>query len=157
MTGFEALNSKARKAFYSLLRETYGIPADWEFDGIIFKSEKNKYYLLHRKFIDVSEKNLRTRLLGIYIAEVNNYGEIRLSFEGSGIVGPHATKNVLELTQEQMKSVMSGEDFEIEGEFAQYQILLFKDSMNHYLGCAKIKNGVLLNFVPKSRRVNFEN
>jgi NOL1/NOP2/fmu family ribosome biogenesis protein len=157
MAGFEALNSKARKTFYALLRETYGLHDDWEFEGLLFKTEKGKYYLLDRKFIDVAEKGLRTRLLGIYIAEVNNYGEIRLSFEGSDIVGPHATKNIVMLDETQMKAVMSGQDFEIEGEYTKYQLLIYEDTMKHYLGCSKIKNGTLFNFVPKSRRVNFDN
>ena len=51
----------------------------------------------------------------------------------------------------QAKKWMSGEDFEVENKLHGFIIIKNKDD---FLGCGRVVNGKLLNYVPKERRVN---
>lgn len=157
---YSAVNSKGRKQFYEKIREYFGTPKDFKFNDLLFVSTKNKYFLMDTKFTDTIEIDFNTKVLGLYIAEINEYGEIRLSIEGSQKIGPHATKHLVELTDEQVELVMRGQDLDFEKEIEeqklnnQYYILYTdRDGNRDFLGCGKIKNGRLLNFLPKNRRI----
>ncbi|MBI4140217.1 hypothetical protein HY485_00100, partial [Candidatus Woesearchaeota archaeon] len=97
--------------------------------------------------IDFSK--LRINSIGLYFAEFRN-NELRLSIEGSQIIGPKATKNVVELNNDELKQWLRGED--LEKECDENGFVIIKHG-NDYLGCGKIKEGKVLNFVPKARRL----
>ncbi len=84
---------------------------------------------------------------GIYFGTLDGRG-IRLSIEGSFIVGKLAKKNVLEVDDETARRWMRGED--IECSMKGYVILKWK---NFFLGCGKSNGRILRNFVPKNRRI----
>lgn len=161
MADCEALNSKARKVFYQKIEEYFGTPKDFKLDGILFKNYKNKHYILDNKYAEVAEAGFNSRVLGLYIAEINEYGEIRLSIEGSQLIGPVATKHLLELSEAKKERFIRGEDLDIEEEIEeldlknQFYIVYFTDKYDkkNYLGTAKVKNGKLFNYTPKARRV----
>ncbi|ASI98746.1 methyltransferase RsmF C-terminal domain-like protein [Thermococcus celer] len=90
---------------------------------------------------------------GVYFGRVESDG-IRLSIEGSFLVGPHATKNVVELDDERAKMYLAGESVEItERELHGWVIVRWRD---YFLGSAKAKDGRLINYVPKDRRLRLE-
>ncbi len=161
MADFQALNSKSKKLFYEKLNGYFGLPEGFKFDSLIFKNSKNKYYLLNNKFIDIMDGGFNFRVLGIYIAEINDFDEIRLNIEGSQLIGDFATKHILELKGDDLERFVRGEDletisFDPNGELNnQHYLLYFIDKFNkkNYLGCGKVKNGKLFNYTPKSRRV----
>ena len=98
--------------------------------------------------IDLNE--LRINSLGMYFGEVNR-GELRLSIEGSQMLGKSAKKNVLVLDEDDADKWMKGEDFDVETKLKGFVIIKNKDD---FLGCGRIANGKLLNYVKKERRVN---
>lgn len=161
MADCEALNSKSRKVFYQKIQEYFGVPTEFKLDGIIFKNYKNKHYLLSNKFADVVDAGYNSRVLGLYIAEISEYNEIRLSIEGSQLIGPVATKHLLELSPEQKERFIRGDDLDIATQIQEqelknhFYILYYTDkyAMKNYIGTAKIKNGQLFNYTPKARRV----
>ena len=161
MTEFVPLNSKARKLFYEKVNTYFGIDKDFKLDGILFKTTKNKYYLVDNKLAEIAEVNYRAKVLGLYIAEINDYGELRLSMDGSQLLGPLATEHLLELNETEKDRFIRGEDLDVSEKIEslnlknQYYILYFVDDFGrkNYLGCSKIKNEKLLNFIPKGRRV----
>jgi NOL1/NOP2/fmu family ribosome biogenesis protein len=79
-----------------------------------------------------------------------NNEELRLSIEGSQIIGKVAKRNVLELDDDLAKKWMSGEDFEIKTELNGFVII--KNRVD-FLGCGRVAKGKLFNYVPKERRV----
>ena len=162
MADYTALNSKARKQFYEKLRDYFGLPPDFSFgDDLLFVSSKNRYFVMDRTYVEVVNAGYNVKVLGNYIAEINEFGEIRLSIEGSQMIGPHATSHLLELSPEDVERFIRGADLDIsvrvkqEGLSNHYYIIWYTDThkMKHYLGCAKIKNGTLFNFTPKNRRI----
>ncbi len=89
---------------------------------------------------------------GMYFATIMPDG-IRLSVEGSQIVGKRAERNVVELDCEQVKKWLKGENVPIPPEMKGYVIV--KDKLkNDFLGCGLAKNGILINFLPKARRTS---
>ncbi len=87
---------------------------------------------------------------GIYFGTIERDG-LRLSIEGSFIVGKIAKKNVVELDSESFGRWMSGGD--IEASVKGYYIV---KCGNYFAGCGKGNGRVLRNFVPKDRRVVFD-
>ncbi|NJE61360.1 hypothetical protein [Thermococcus sp. 21S7] len=87
---------------------------------------------------------------GVYFGRVESDG-IRLSIEGSFLVGPKATKNVVELDDERARRYLAGESVEI-GDDSLHGWVIVK-WRSYYLGSAKAKEGRLINYVPKERRL----
>ena len=86
----------------------------------------------------------------MYFCELGK--EIRLSIEGSQLVGPKATKNIAEITEQQAKQWLKGEDLEIKDNHYSGFIIIKHD--NYFLGAGKYKENKILNYVGKSRRIN---
>ena len=93
-----------------------------------------------------------TGRMGIYFGRIESDG-IRLTIEGAFLVGSKATKNVFELDDERARRYLAGESVEIEETINGWVILRWR---YYYLGSAKAKNGRLLNYIPKERRLRFE-
>lgn len=87
---------------------------------------------------------------GIYFGKIEKDG-LRLSIEGSFIVGRVAKKGIVELSEEETTKWLSGEDLDIPIE--GYCILKWED---YFLGCGKGNGKKILNFVPKDRRLHSE-
>ncbi|AFK22425.1 hypothetical protein [Pyrococcus sp. ST04] len=87
---------------------------------------------------------------GIYFGKIEADG-IRLTIEGAFIVGPKATKNVVEVDDERARRWMRGEDIEVNEEGNRWVIVKWR---SFWLGGGKLINGVIKNYVPKERRLN---
>ncbi|WP_297417625.1 hypothetical protein [Thermococcus sp.] len=85
---------------------------------------------------------------GIYFARIESDG-IRLSIEGSFLVGPKATKNVVELDDERARHYLAGKSVEINESLHGWMIVKWR---SYFLGSAKAREGKLINYVPKERR-----
>ncbi len=84
---------------------------------------------------------------GIYFGKIEKDG-LRLSIEGSFIVGKVAKKGIVELSEEEAMKWLKGED--LIKEFKGYCILKWGE---YFLGCGKGNGKKILNFVPKDRRL----
>ena len=87
--------------------------------------------------------------LGLYIGKIES-GEIRLSIEGSQLIGPTAKKNVLEITEKQVRNWLRGQNLETNSKQKAFVILKHKKD---FLGSGKMKKGKVINSVPKIRRI----
>ena len=105
--------------------------------------------MISRDLEKIDTSKIRINNLGLYIAEVKKE-QLRLSIEGSQLIGPVATKNVLELDTAQMKKWFKGEDIDVDEEFEGFAILKHGDD---FIGSGKYKEGHIINFVPKARRL----
>lgn len=148
MQKIKILNKKETKEIFNSIEQQWD--AKLKLDYVFLKTEKGKVYIINKDISKIDLSKLRVNTIGLYFAEMKN-NEIRLSIEGSQIIGPKANKNILELNQEEVKEWMKGNDLEKEGNFSGFLIMKNKDD---YLGCGKYRDGEILNFVNKARRIN---
>ena len=143
------LNSKEVKKILQQLEEQWGFTE--ELDYAFFMNNQRRVALVNRDFALVADAKLRLNSLGLYFCEVMENGEIRLSIEASQLIGPHASKNVIEVDFVSAKRWMFGEDLEISfGDVIAFVIL---KCGNYFLGCGRYKNGIVSNHVSKNRRI----
>ena len=137
------MNTREVKRMNQILDRQFGVAVE----GYVFLlTEKNKIYLLSSK--DFDTERLKVMHAGMYFGEWREDG-IRLSVDGSQLVGGRADKNVVELDDSQAEEWLRGEDMFMELDNGYYII----KNNNDLLGTGKFAGGKLLNYVPKARRV----
>ena len=94
-------------------------------------------------------EQLHINSMGLYFADINKYDELRLSIEGSQLVGPHATKNILELNEEQVRAYFRSEEIPMDTKDTPFVLLKYNAD---FFGTSKIKDKKLLNYLPKAHR-----
>lgn len=144
------LNSKKTKEFLKKVEEQWG--CELKTDHAYLENSEGKIFIANREIFDLNTDNLRINSLGLYIAEVKD-NQIRLSIEGSQLIGPIAKKNILELNAKQARLWMKGNDLELETDCTGFVILKHNKD---FLGSGKPKNGKILNHIPKIRRIHAE-
>jgi NOL1/NOP2/fmu family ribosome biogenesis protein len=160
INNLKILNSRETKEIVQILKSQY--QSDLDLSEYVFLINKdNKIYLASRNIELLPYDEMKIDSLGIYFGEI--YKEsLRLSIEGSQLVGPVAKDNVIELSRDQMLAWVKGADIEILDE----EILEKYNSNKHfiitkyddgksieYFGAGKVKDGKILNMVSKSRRL----
>lgn len=116
---------------------------------LFVRTEKDRIYLANKEIQHVDLAKLRVNSVGLYFAEVKK-DQFRLSVEGSQMVGNIATKNVVEISEEQSKQWFKGIDVDFPSERTDFVILKHNKD---FIGCGKMKEGKILNFLSKIRRV----
>ncbi|MBW2990701.1 hypothetical protein KY348_03285 [Candidatus Woesearchaeota archaeon] len=155
MQKLKILNTREKRNILDSLKQTYGF--DGKLDGVLFLSSKQKLFLLTGGFETIErgeERQLRIDKAGLYIGRVMPDG-VRLSIEGSQLIGPVAKKNIFEISEEQLEPWVKGEDLEL-NEPKQEGYCLVKHK-NDFLGCARIVRGTAQNLVSKNRWIKVLN
>jgi len=155
------LNTREKKKIIDELKELYGFSG--EIEGALLLSPKRKIYLLTKEIALINkeeEKELRIDSAGLYIGRVEHEG-IRLSIEGSQIIGLHSSKHVLEIDEEHLEAWVKGEEFVLSEQEKDkvrteegFFIIKFG---NDYFGCGQIKKGNVRSLVSKERRLKVLN
>jgi len=148
MPQLKILNSKEIKEILKLIERQWN--SKLKFDYVFLKNNRNRVFIINKDIQKIELEKLRINSIGMYFCETRN-NEIRLSIEGSQIVGPKATKNILEINDSQVKQWFNGQDLEINGNYDGFVIIKHN---NDFLGSGKYKNNKILNYVSKSRRIN---
>ena len=148
MPQLKILNSKGIKEIFKLIENQWG--AKLKLDYAFLRNPKNRIFIIEKDIEKIESNKLRINSIGMYFCEIDKSG-IRLSIEGSQIIGPEATKNIVEINEEQTKKWLNGQDLEIKGNYSGFIIIKHN---NDFLGTGKYKDGKILNYVSKSRRVN---
>lgn len=156
MQNLKVLNSRETKHILEKLREQYGFQAGKaELDFIFLMNKDNRIYIVSKDASRMILDSLRIDSLGMYFGEL--YKEnLRLSIEGAQLIGASATKNIVYIEHEQMIEWIKGNDIEYEDCGKDFVIVKYKNSKtgkDDMLGCGKYKDGKLMNYVSKSRRL----
>ena len=147
MQNLKILNSKEKKEIQSILKKQFGYKEKLTYT--LLKNEKGKLYCINNEFASIDLSKLRINTIGLYFArQVDN--TIRLTIEGSQIIGKNASKNIIELTKDEMLDWLKGNDLIKDINNNEFIILKHK---NDFLGCGKCKEGKIFNYVPKGRRI----
>jgi NOL1/NOP2/fmu family ribosome biogenesis protein len=147
MQNLKILNSKEKKQILSLIEKQWD--AKLNLDYVFLQNEKkNKIYMVNKDISKIDASKIRINSLGLYLGELRN-NEMRLSIEGSQLVGPKAKKNIIEI--DNPREWIKGNDLETEETANTFVII---KNGNDFYGCGKIKEGRIFNFVSKNRRIN---
>ncbi len=147
---FEVLNSRLIKEVMKLLQQQWGYEERLDCG---FLQKENDIFLITKDIDKIELSALNVNSLGLYFAELR-HEQLRLSIEGSQMVGKKAKKNIVELNGEQMKQWLLGEDIELTEISCENNSYVIIKHGNDFFGCGRVKDGKLINFVPKSRRMN---
>lgn len=131
--------AEIKKTVNALLEEQFGTKTDLEFKEM----GKKRIYAFKKCGL-----NIKTEYYGVYFGKLEKNG-LRLTIEGSYLVGPSAEKGVFEVEEGKAIRWMSGED--IESEMRGYVIIKWS---NYFLGCGKGNGETIRNFIPKGRRIS---
>ncbi len=149
MQNLKILNRKEIKEIFSKIKEQYGIE-DIELEYVFLRNNEDKIFIANRDIGRIDFNKIKINNIGLYFCAIEN-DEVRLTVEGTQIIGKQATKNVVELNSEQVKEWFKGNDIELIKEINGFVILKYN---NDFLGSGKYKNNKIINFLPKERRIN---
>jgi len=171
----EIFKKKEKEQFNQFIEEKYG----FELKGQIIKQSQDKLRIftgnLSEHELSVLTGTVRVETAGLYLATWDTTNEekkeesIRLSFDAS-FLAKNATKNTIDLNDEQVKTWFQGNDIIIDLDESlktndksiphtsqslapnTFILLKYKDEM---VGCGKLtsEKDKILNFVPKERRI----
>ena len=99
MPQLKFLNSKETKEILKLIEEQWG--AKLKLDYTLVKNNKSRVFIVNKDISKIDFSKLRINSIGMYFCDIEN--EIRLSIEGSQVIGPKATKNIAEINESQIK------------------------------------------------------
>ena len=123
MPKLKILNSKEIKEILKLIEAQWG--AKLKLNYAFLRNPKNRIFVVNKDIGKIELEKLRVNSIGMYFCEIDKLG-IRLSIEGSQIVGPKAEKNIVEINEEQTKQWFKGEDLEINGNYSGFLIIKHK-------------------------------
>jgi NOL1/NOP2/fmu family ribosome biogenesis protein len=149
MPELKILNNKEIKEILKMIENQWG--AKLKLDYGFLKNNKNRVFIINKDISKIDISKLRLNSIGMYFCETDKAG-IRLSIEGSQIVGPKTAKNTIELNDSETRQWFKGEDIEKECKGCSGFVIL--KHKNDFLGNGKYINGKILNYVSKTRRVN---
>ncbi len=149
MLELKILNRKKIKEITSVIKKQWG--ADFNSELVFLMNDKGKIFLVNKEVFDLPLEKLKINSIGLYFGELKN-NELRLSIEGSQMIGLNAKKNVAELNEKQAMEWLKGQDIEVKGNYTGFVILKHN---NDFLGTGKYKQGKVLNYVPKARRFKY--
>lgn len=153
---FTKLDSKKKAELIENLKNDYGCETDFLNDYEFYLTSKDKVQISK---VNLDNENIeRINSLGVYFGVFPNETRFRLSLEGSKFLKP--TKNIIELNDKQiLSSYLSAEnlfDTEVkEIEFTDnvpFKIVQFE---GENLGTVSHKEKEFLNYIPKSRKLDY--
>ncbi|MCP3682833.1 MAG: hypothetical protein GY861_09105 [bacterium] len=142
------LNTKEVKEIRKMIKDQWD--AEFKEDYVFLQSTNDHIFIISRDVSQIDFEKIRMNSMGLYIAELKN-DELRLNIEGSQLIGPLAKKNVVEVSDEEAKLWLAGKDLSTKLSEAAFVILKNK---NVFIGCGRVKENKILNFISKARRVN---
>ena len=155
MNPLKILNSKEKSKILKKLNEQFGIS---DIPGKIVMRGGERLFLysgsLDEKEIRELESTVFIERVGIYFAKIEENGEMRLSIEGTQILGEQIKKNIFILNSEQLEKWMTGSELNIKSGMKGFVIIKYKDE---FLGTGKASEEKISNFIPKNRRLREKN
>ena len=155
MNPLKILSEKQKKEIEKKLNEQFGIS---NIPGKIVMRGGERLFLysgnLDEKEIRYLEETVFVERVGIYFAKIEESGEIRLSIEGTQILGEQIKKNIFTLDYEQLEKWMTGSELNIKSGMKGFVVIKYK---NEFLGTGKASEEKISNFIPKNRRLKEKN
>ena len=153
MQKLKILNSREIKRMKQILIKEFGYALSKDY--VFLQNEKERIFITNKDLAKVDLDKLRVDRIGLYFAEYKNT-QVRLSKAGAQLLVQEASEsgsevqNVVDISKEEVEKYFQGLDLEKDlGEESRLIILRY---LNNVIGCAKYKEGIILNFLPKIHR-----
>jgi len=140
------LSKREVRKIHEMIKEQWG--AEIKLDFVFLQNTKGKIYIVNRAVFDFDPTKLRIDSMGMYFGKIEKDG-LRLSIEGSQIVGPKAKKNVIEIQDKKLWLKASDIKAEVESD----RIIIAKNNED-FMGCGRLLEDIFKPFIPKARRFN---
>jgi NOL1/NOP2/fmu family ribosome biogenesis protein len=144
----KVLNSREKKLVNERIYSQWGCGLDKQLVWLL--SSKDRLYVAHPGVGSVGFNRLKVDKVGLYVATVDDKG-VRLSIEGSQLIGPAAVKNVVDVSDDALRQWFRGEDIAVETGGCSGPVILRRG--RDFVGCGKVTGKGVLNFIPKARRI----
>jgi NOL1/NOP2/fmu family ribosome biogenesis protein len=147
------LNSREIKKLKERVERDFGYYL--EEDYAFLKNEGDKVFVVSKDIARLDLNHLIIDKMGLYFAELKE-DHVRLSKEGAQLLALEAAKqgkmlrNTVLLDETEVKDYFQGKDVAKDCGRENRSVLLYYKE--HVLGCAKYKEGKILNFLPKIHR-----
>ena len=159
MSSLKKLSQKQKEELISTLSFFYNTRTGHLKDHTFYLNEKtSKVYIANMPVEETNLKLKRINSQGLYFGTYHDNNRFRLSMEGTQLIEPK--RNYIILNEKSLKNYISGENlFKEEAEEINWEdkspflIVKYEDDN---LGSVNIKEDFIINYVPKSRRLNFD-
>ncbi len=155
------LNSRKKKEIKNSILKQFGLreePPELKDCILALNKKREKVYMVSGDIKELNLEEINISTLGVYLCTIEKDG-IRMSIEGSQMIGPYA-ENTLTLSDEEAGKWVNGQNLLIEGLSSRinkrgYILIrhLSAEGKSDFLGCGKIAGGRIINYVPKERRI----
>ncbi len=153
----ELISDKEKLLLINLLESYYGVKLKDLFKYYFYiNRNSNKIFISSVNINDISINRISG--IGIYFGSYHDNNRFRLSIEGSKFINPK--KNYIEINFKTLQSYLSAENLFIEEvdnmnyDKSSPPFLIVKYNEEN-IGCISVKNNVLLNYIPKSRKLDY--
>lgn len=153
---FSKLTKNQKKVIFLLLEEEYGVPSNFLKKTFLYINAKGK---VHLTTFDIDkEYNQRVNSVGIYFGTFHDERRFRFSLEGSQMF--EGQKNFIILKDEKaLQSYLAAENL-FDEDIKETNItgtcpFLIVKYKTYNLGCVSKKDTYYLNYLPKSRKLDF--
>jgi NOL1/NOP2/fmu family ribosome biogenesis protein len=147
MQELKILNSKEKKEIFKKIKEQWGAEFKEDYDFLL--TEQEKIYIVNKEIARIDFSKIKINSIGMYFGKIFKE-EIRLSVEGAQMIGKKAKKNIIELNDSEARSYMKGNDIDKKCDCSGF--VLLKNNKD-FIGTAKYKDGKIMNYMPKERRI----
>ena len=149
METLKIMDAREKKELLTKISDAYGIPPEI-FSDYEFLEKPERIFITSRASLSINLRNLSIEGLGLSFARIS--GSIKLTTNAIQLFGRHATKNILDLDNENALKYIRGLDLSglpAKDIFGYVIVRSGKD----YLGSGLYKDGYLKNQIPKQRRI----
>ncbi len=101
------LNKKEKRDIVNKIKNQWGF--NGRLDYVFLINKKNKLYIIGEGIKNINLDKLKIDSVGLYFGELIKK-ELRLSIEGSQIIGPNSDKNIIELNEKEKMEWLKGND-----------------------------------------------
>jgi len=147
------VKSNEKKRLLAELKDKYGID---ELRYLLMETGKEKVRgfsgsMTKEEIIELGQI-ANVEIIGLYLFK-KEQGGLRLSLDGSGVLGEQISKNIFDIKNDELESWMRGNNLEIN---LTKGIFVVKSGYD-FFGCGISDGKKLINFVPKERRIRSKN
>lgn len=144
------LNSKEKKELTEELEELYGINNLNNYQLLETGKKKIRAFsgTLSKEEIIKLSQSIRIEIIGMYMVSKRD-DQARINFDALPILKNQISKNIIEITKEQLEKWIRGQDLEIKAQRGTI-VLKFEEDL---VGVGKSNGEKIFNYIPKERKI----
>ena len=150
----EILDKEDVERLQGIIEKNYGGEFNLRDFGVMIGSEE-RIWLASKDVFLFDSARLPVNSIGLNFGKMKKNEKLRLTIEGSQLVGKTAERNVATVSDADAMRFLRGEDMNpvIKEGCEEHNFVIVKTESRTVIGSAMLAEGRLKNFLPKSRRI----